>query len=557
MSNLTDYQKDAINKYEANINNSSGIRGLYVYHDVGTGKTRTSLEIIKHAYNKNYIKYALVVTPSSVVSQFAGEVKQYVQNVKVNVVPYQSFLEQYTTNNNFKDYIFIVDEAHNIRNIGIMSRNIYKVARNVHSVVFLSGTPLVNGPFDISKQINILRGRQVLPERDVDFIDKYYKTDVQRKYNFALKNKESFVNAVKDVFSVETKIGKAKYKRNNTYAKLKIVVKKVNMTDKQYELHEKLKSQLLSNSDLNLLNQKLIPKKPSKQLNAFLSQTRQLSNVVKGNNIHVTTKLKKLCNHLIKSKVRPVIVYSNFLKGGLYPLIALLRESNKFQNIELFDGSLSPVVKKDIINMYNNNQVDVLCISPSGAEGLNLKRTREIHILEPHWNQMRIDQVIGRGWRKYAHANLPNNEQKLTVYRWLCTSPNIVSADVYLHKMTKRKDHINTHFTKLIIESNGKNSNNNNENENNKRYENENNKRYENENNKRNENENINSTENKNKFHNALSQISNKSLNSKILNLIKLGFSGKAAKRVARKITNIEQNHLLYSKINGRPILMT
>jgi type I site-specific restriction endonuclease len=50
MQNLKNYQKDAIIKYESNIQN--GIKGIYVFHDVGTGKTLTSIGIINHAAMK-------------------------------------------------------------------------------------------------------------------------------------------------------------------------------------------------------------------------------------------------------------------------------------------------------------------------------------------------------------------------------------------------------------------------------------------------------------------------------------------------------------------------
>jgi hypothetical protein len=42
--------------------------------------------------------------------------------------------------------------------------------------------------------------------------------------------------------------------------------------------------------------------------------------------------------------------------------------------------------------------------SSSGAEGINLKNVRHLHIMEPYWNPARHDQVIGRGIRLCSHA---------------------------------------------------------------------------------------------------------------------------------------------------------
>ena len=35
-----------------------------------------------------------------------------------------------------------------------------------------------------------------------------------------------------------------------------------------------------------------------------------------------------------------------------------------------------------------------MMISPAGAEGINLNNVRQVHILEPYWNEVRIEQKI-------------------------------------------------------------------------------------------------------------------------------------------------------------------
>lgn len=33
----------------------------------------------------------------------------------------------------------------------------------------------------------------------------------------------------------------------------------------------------------------------------------------------------------------------------------------------------------------------IIMISSAGAEGINLLNTRQVHIMEPHWNEVRIE----------------------------------------------------------------------------------------------------------------------------------------------------------------------
>ena len=56
-----------------------------------------------------------------------------------------------------------------------------------------------------------------------------------------------------------------------------------------------------------------------------------------------------------------------------------------------------------IVNNYNEGKYKVLLLSSAGSESLDLKNTRQIHIMEPYWNEGKIIQVIGRAIRYKSH----------------------------------------------------------------------------------------------------------------------------------------------------------
>jgi SNF2 family DNA or RNA helicase len=60
----------------------------------------------------------------------------------------------------------------------------------------------------------------------------------------------------------------------------------------------------------------------------------------------------------------------------------------------------------------------VILISPAGAEGLNLYSIRQVHIMEPYWQEVRINQTIGRAVRWCGHKFLPKNERHVDIYRY-------------------------------------------------------------------------------------------------------------------------------------------
>ena len=101
--------------------------------------------------------------------------------------------------------------------------------------------------------------------------------------------------------------------------------------------------------------------------------------------------------------------------------------------------NLSSELKK----MANNNNmgeiIKVLMITSSGSEGINLRNTRYVHIMEPYWHPVRTEQVIGRARRICSHKNLPRNLQTVEVFVYLMVfSPEQLKSDDAIE--LKRKD---------------------------------------------------------------------------------------------------------------------
>lgn len=80
-------------------------------------------------------------------------------------------------------------------------------------------------------------------------------------------------------------------------------------------------------------------------------------------------------------------------------------------------------IKDDLEKISTNNYygeiVKVFMITASGAEGITLKNTRYVHIMEPYWHPVRVEQVIGRARRICSHEALEDDEKKVDVYIYL------------------------------------------------------------------------------------------------------------------------------------------
>jgi hypothetical protein len=89
---------------------------------------------------------------------------------------------------------------------------------------------------------------------------------------------------------------------------------------------------------------------------------------------------------------------------------------------------------------HNNNMgeiIKVFMITSSGSEGINLRNTRYVHIMEPYWHPVRTEQVIGRARRICSHTKLPLALQTVEVFVYLMKlTKQQIDSDVEL----KRKD---------------------------------------------------------------------------------------------------------------------
>ena len=142
------------------------------------------------------------------------------------------------------------------------------------------------------------------------------------------------------------------------------------------------------------------------------------------------------------------------LKGRKFYALYTGKEGEEEKEIirNIYNGNFKKIpanIRKDIRKYFFNNVADdmtnmygevinLLMISSSGAEGIDLKNVRYVHITEPYWHPVRIDQVIGRATRICSHKDLPEEQQNVTVFMYLLS---------YNKKLLKEKE---TLYTQLI-----------------------------------------------------------------------------------------------------------
>ena len=111
-------------------------------------------------------------------------------------------------------------------------------------------------------------------------------------------------------------------------------------------------------------------------------------------------------------------------KYALYTGTETDEEKEIIRNIFNNSWEVVPLSLTNDLTLLSSNNIygdviKILMITSSGAEGINLRNVRYVHITEPYWHPVRTEQVIGRARRICSHQDLPEELRTVDVFMYL------------------------------------------------------------------------------------------------------------------------------------------
>jgi superfamily II DNA or RNA helicase len=417
-------------------------RGVIVVHSVGTGKTLTAIATAQCLLIKKQVDKVIVITPTSLQDNFKKQMKMY--SNKINFKNYtfytiQSLVVKLENNENLccPNSLVIIDEAHNLRTLdGIRFKYIERYIKKASKVLLLTATPLINYRYDIINLVSLIRGEKAI---SMDQFDTLLLKENKNKLEDYLKNILSFYS-----------------KDSNDDSNFPS--KKIN------EVFLEMDSDYLKSYE-NIENGKVsqIPDFSGKNINVFYNGVRRASNIIDKK----SPKIDWIKNKIVENIKSKFVIFSHFINMGINPIMKVLDKYNvKYAHIT---GDLSINKRQEAVDDYNSDEVTVLFISKAGSEGLDLKNTSYIIILEPAWNENSIEQIIGRGVRYKSHESSSASKRHVIIYKLYLIKPieyknlnkiisnnyleykdKILSVDLYLRNYSWLKQQKLISFFKLL-----------------------------------------------------------------------------------------------------------
>lgn len=442
--------------------------GLVAFHGLGSGKTLTSI-----AAQDALGMHASVVVPAALKDNYLKEQKKHLEGTpqQTDMMTLQTIARRGQAP---KTPMLIVDEAHRLRDAGSQS---FKALKSTPAAkrLLLTGSPFYNHPADIAPLINLAANQRVLPGDQAEFA-KQYITEKQVNPGFISKlkgTKPGTVQMLNKAKEQELRNVFGKYVDYHAgggtadFPTVKTTNINVPMSGKQLAVYDSMMD--TAPAWVREKVKKNLPpsKQEATQLNAFLSATRQVSNSTspfhekgEGEAPKVQRAFEEMKKRLDADETAKGVVYSNFLEAGINPYKSRLQAAGIPYGE--FTGAMKQHERDDLVRQYNEGKVRALLLSSAGGEGLDLKGTRLLQILEPHWNEEKLKQVIGRGARFKSHEALPEDQRNMEVQRFLATrSPSGVfermhlkapggSVDEYLTNRSKEKEQLLEQFRGLM-----------------------------------------------------------------------------------------------------------
>jgi hypothetical protein len=529
-------------------------RGLLLFHEMGMGKSITAVALAEFYRKHDPDRKIIILLSKSLQSNFQKNIEKYIEsNIETNLkddiksaskeisdsktdkagindiieakykfvslnasnmytqmTRIEKSKEELEVEKQMKEFtdvvekddflenaLLIVDEFHNLSNsITNGSYNAIRLydtimkTKNV-KLLFLSGTPIVNSPFELVPTFNMLKGlisvdskvrMPLFPELEKDFnaffVD--YKTN-------KIKNSEKFKNRIFGLVSYFGNMYFGSKTKEDFPNELPIKVERVHMSSEQYAKYDMARD--FEREESLAKGRSVVAERFSAKGSASSSyrvQSRQLSNYLipdyalgpaRGKksrekfidkinakdleNMNIfSQKFKKILKNIDTHKNQLGLVYSEFVSGeglAIFSKILNLKgytcwntklkleeDSDAFdlstnksggsdggatKKYALITGDVSFDDRAKIVKIFNGNdnrhgeKIALLLISKTGAEGLDLKNVRHVHLTEPYWNYARLSQIIARAVRFKSHIELPPKERIVQPYIYLSDYP--------------------------------------------------------------------------------------------------------------------------------------
>jgi len=379
--------------------------------EVGLGKTIEAGIVLKELVARGLAESILILTPANLVGQWRVELEDKFGEAFVTHedADFQGFdahpriiasidtakLEENAAKVLGRDWdLLIVDEAHYLKSRSTLR---YELVSKIESKYFLglTATPVQNNLRELFNLIHLVRPGLLGSART---FDRRFLADSEGR---RLQNVSELQERLREVI--------IRNRRKDTgldFPPRMVRTSSAVGNEKEYELHDELRDFISKQYDsmgfqLSLL---LLQREMASSPQAVIETLKRMqasSEIVAGPEIDELIKLAESMRKVTKADLIEKLAKGFKTKFLVYTQFRRTQELliQRFKKLGLnaipFHGELSPGRRRNAIEEFRQS-ADVLVLTDSGSEGLNLQFCHVVVNYDLPWNPMRVEQRIGR-----------------------------------------------------------------------------------------------------------------------------------------------------------------
>lgn len=379
MLTLYDHQK--------NLSFPEGNLGLCIFHDTGTGKTISTLNLISTLPTPT-LKNIIVVVPNlTIAREWEKENKNF--NLKLDFITYNTIsrlLEMISQNKKLHYDVVVFDESHKIKNpTSIRTKQACKLASSIPVRILLSATPITQNELDFIPQLKIASFNKFMEGKSFYWIRKNYFRNVApptvrwQKWELLPKLKEAFYNEINKYSSFISKESVS-------------LLPKRTLTIEYYH----------TSSEFKDLYKDIVKQKPTQKVASLFSSYTAITpttiiSVLHKLIIEDPVRIKVLRNLLFYT-IDKTIVWT-YLRSSY----ALIEDICQKLNIPYLtcSGGLTQNAKIKVVEGFKKADFPLVLIASLGtlSEGVNLQCARRSIFYDLSYNYADIYQAESRNYR--------------------------------------------------------------------------------------------------------------------------------------------------------------
>lgn len=354
---------------------------------------------------------------------------------------------------NTKGRVVIIDEIQNM--VSINKKNIIypTLIRKITEypplkLILLSATPIMDDPEEFFLTINLLK------PQDERFVPLLSNNDifVREDGKLSIKNEDDLLNSIQGLISYYKGADSRSYpKRINNYIKCQMS----NFQRAEYWRRFKIDETYIIPADVRkkpnafMLEERLgsfiiFPnKKIGKDGDEYIKNDVMKKELFDGIEKY-SCKLYKMLD-IVENSPGPCFIYCNYVSNSG---VALVSDLLKYRGIKhgIFSGQITKEQRAEYINLYNSTDningslLKVIIGSPAMKEGVSLKNTRNVILMDLMWNESIMEQVIGRAIRYCSHINIKDKTQRDVTVNYLIAHDANAPVDPTTRNVSKTAD---------------------------------------------------------------------------------------------------------------------